>query len=85
MHFHARLRVDALARHRGALTHSQLARLTGIDRSTLVNAEAGRRQLGLTSVLMLAHVLGVRVEDLVELVDDDGHPLISTIKAVTTA
>jgi|HubBroStandDraft_4_1064222.scaffolds.fasta_scaffold31592_2 transcriptional regulator with XRE-family HTH domain len=55
--------ISELRTQRG-LSRPQLAKAAGIDRHALSRWERGIRMPSITSAIMLAHALGVSVEDL---------------------
>lgn len=58
-----------LCRRKARLSKSALARLAGVSRSTLLRAERGK-DVRVGTLMCLANVLGVRVRDLMPLIDD---------------
>lgn len=58
-----------LCRKKAGLSKSALARLAGVSRSTLLRAERGE-DVRVGTLMCLADVLGVRVRDLMPLIDD---------------
>lgn len=57
-------------RDESGLTQDQLAKASGVHRVTIARVEAGRREVGLTSLVALARALGHTASDLLEGCDE---------------
>jgi len=55
----------------GDMTQEDLARAIGVTRQTILSIEKGRYTPSVALALRMAKVLGVQVEDLFELKEDD--------------